>query len=85
MASKREIEDTWEKATPIRRKNPAAWRRDSFGNAIRRGSYGTEGQYGWELDHRNPKSKGGSDRPGNIQPLHWEENRKKGDRYPYKR
>ena len=60
MASKKQIEDAWSEAKPIRGKNSETWRRDPFGNMIRRGSYGTHGEYGWELDHNKPKSKGGS-------------------------
>jgi len=82
MASKKDIDNAWEKAKPIRSKNPDAWRKDSVGNKIRRGSYGTVGKYGWELDHKKPQSKGGSDSGRNIQPLHWEENRSKSDKYP---
>ncbi|MCH7751164.1 MAG: HNH endonuclease [Planctomycetes bacterium] len=85
MASKKKIEEAWDKAKPIRSKNPDTWRKDKFDNKIRHGSYGTEGEFGWELDHKNPQSKGGSDKPQNIQPLHWEENRKKSDKYPYKK
>ena len=80
MASKEIIDNVWEKAKPIRGKNPDAWRRDEEGNKIRRHSYGTTGEYGWEIDHKNPVSKGGSDDPRNLRPLHWEENREKGDK-----
>ena len=85
MARKKQIEEAWDKAKRIRGKNPDVWRKDSLANTIRKGSYGTHGKYGWELDHKNPKSKGGSDKPQNIQPLHWEVNREKSDRYPYKK
>jgi 5-methylcytosine-specific restriction endonuclease McrA len=80
MPSKKTIDTVWEKAKPIRGKNPDAWRRDSEGQKIRRGSYGTQGKFGWDVDHKNPKSRGGSDNPRNLQPLHWKENREKGDR-----
>ena len=60
MASKKLIEDTWNEAQKMRGKNPDVWRKDSFGNKIRHSSYGTVGEYGWEIDHKNPKSKGGS-------------------------
>ena len=70
----------WEKANPISGENPDSWRKDSQGNKIRHASYGTEGEYGWEIDHRHPKSKGGSDNQRNLQPLHWEANRKKSDK-----
>ncbi len=71
----------WEKAKPIRGKDPDVWRRDAEGNKIRYGSYGTQGKFGWEIDHKHPKAKGGSDNIKNLQPLHWKENRKKGDEY----
>ncbi len=80
MASKKRIDDAWDKAKPIRGKNPDAWGKDASGNKIRKGSYGTHGEFGWELDHKNPKAKGGSDTPRNIQPLHWKENLKKSDK-----
>ena len=80
MASKKTIDEVWEKAKPIRSKNPDSRRRDPEGNEIRKGSYGTQGEYGWEIDHKNPKAKGGTDNPRNLQPLHWKENREKGDK-----
>ena len=80
MASKRLIDEMWEKAQPVRGRNPETWRRDDEKNLIRKPSYGTQGEYGWEIDHKNPKSKGGSDNPRNLRPLHWEENREKGDK-----
>lgn len=58
---------------------------DPYGNVIRKSSYGTHGQYGWELDHNKPKSRGGKNADRNIQPIHWEENLKKSDKYPYKK
>jgi len=80
MASKKVIEQVWEKAKPIRNRDEDAWRRDAEGNVIRHGSYGTVGEYGWEIDHKNPVSKGGTDNMRNLRPLHWEENREKGDK-----
>ena len=85
MASQKKIDGAWEKAIPIKGQNPNVYRKDAYGNTIRKASHGTQGNYGWELDHKNPLAKGGSDTPGNIQPLHWEENRKKGTTYPYKK
>jgi len=79
MPSNRVIEDNWEKAVTIRGRNPDVWRRDEEGNTIRWGSYGTMGEYGWEIDHRNPVAKGGTDSPRNLRALHWQENREKGD------
>ncbi len=79
-ASKELIERVWEKAKPIRGKDEDAWRKDDEGNVIRHGSYGTEGEYGWEIDHKNPVSKGGTDNIRNLRPLYWEENREKSDK-----
>lgn len=80
MPSKKQIEDAWNKAKPIRGENPDTWRKDVQGNKLRKGSYGTTGQYGWEIDHKNPRANGGTDHPRNLQPLHWEANRKKSDK-----
>jgi len=84
MVTKKDIKQIWEKANLIQRKNPNVWRRDKYENKIRFGSYGTQGKYGWEVDHKNPKDKGGSDKLRNLQPLHWKENRKKGTKTKYK-
>ena len=80
MASKKIVDNAWDRAKPIRGKDPEVWRRDEEGNRIRHGSYGTQGDYGWEIDHRNPVSRGGTDNPRNLRALHWEENREKGDK-----
>ena len=84
MASKELIEKVWEKAKEIRGKDPDVWRKDTYRNKIRFPSYGTEGDYGWEIDHKVPKEKGGSDNIRNLQPLYWEENREKSDKSQHK-
>jgi 5-methylcytosine-specific restriction endonuclease McrA len=81
MVTKKQVEEAWERASTIRGKNPDAWRRDEKGNEIRHASYGTTGAFGWEIDHRKPSSKGGTDHGRNLQALHWEANRKKSDKY----
>lgn len=80
MASKKLIDQVWDKGKPVRGQNPDSWRRDADGNKIRFGSYGTEGEYGWEIDHVKPKAKGGSDDLRNLQPLHPDANREKSDK-----
>ncbi|MDA8333673.1 MAG: HNH endonuclease [Peptococcaceae bacterium] len=84
MASQKNVDQAWEKAIPIPGENPDVWRKDSYGNTIRRSSYRTQGDYGWELDHKKPQAKGGSNSSRNIQPLHWRENREKSDKYRHK-
>jgi 5-methylcytosine-specific restriction endonuclease McrA len=84
MPSKKQIDQIWEKAKPVREKNPDVWRKDQEGNLIRKASFGTKGEFGWEIDHKKPLAKGGSDDPRNLQPLHWQENREKSDKYPRK-
>jgi len=77
MPSQKSIDDNWAKANEIGGRSFDTWRRDEKGNVIRYGSYGTQGEYGWKIDHRNPVAKGGTEGPRNLRPLHWEENRDK--------
>lgn len=81
MATQQQINDAWDRAATIRGNDPNVWRRDEMGNVIRFGSYGTTGEYGWEIDHRNPQSKGGTDHGRNLRALHWQSNRRKSDNY----
>ena len=82
MATEKQKEIVWENAKRIRGKNPNLWRRDPAGNQIYKPAYGTSGEQGWEVDHKHPKSKGGTDNPRNLQALQTEENRRKGPKYP---
>ncbi|MBC8401510.1 MAG: HNH endonuclease [Candidatus Marinimicrobia bacterium] len=80
MATKKQKDHAWDNAKKIRGRNPESWRRDTQGNIIRHGSYGTQGDYGWEVDHKNPIAKGGTEHLRNIQALQWEVNREKSDK-----
>jgi len=84
MTSKREIDKIWEKGHKIRGKNPNLFRKDDLGNEIFKPAYGKQGAKSWEIDHKKPASKGGSDKTVNKRPLLTKANRSKGNTYPHK-
>ena len=84
MATNKQIEDACHNAHKITAKNPDVYRKDDYGNIMYKSSYGKQSEMGWEVDHRHPKSKGGTESPRNLQAVQWEENRLKSDKYPYK-
>lgn len=76
--SKEIRERVWQKVQP----KPGEPNRgyDICGSEIDKSAYGDENSdYGWEIDHVIPLSRGGSSSLRNLQPLHWENNRDKGD------
>lgn len=77
-----EIQAVWDKGRIVRGENPALYRRDQCGAIIFRSSYGKRTAMGWEIDHIHPVKRGGTDSIRNLQPLQWENNRRKGDDYP---
>ena len=81
MVKEEDIEWAWEQAKTISGKNPDLYRRDEEGNQIYKPSYGKNGEQSWEVDHRNPVAKGGSDHRRNLRALQTEANREKGDKY----
>lgn len=74
------IEAVWRKGTP-EPKYPS-FRKDKCSASMQRSRYGKVEQWGWEIDHIKPVSKGGTDNLSNLQPLQSENNRHKGDDYP---
>ena len=73
----------WSKGTIIQGWDAAVWRYDAYGAVMKYDKYGVCGEHGWEIDHILPQARGGSDDLSNLQPLFWENNRAKGDTYPW--
>ncbi len=74
----------WNKAEIIQGIDPSVRRKDRCGAWIDWDQYGNtiDKGKGWEIDHILPVALGGGDDLGNLQPLQWQNNRKKGDNYP---
>ena len=75
MATKKQINHAWETAKTIKGKSPEQYRQDPYGNEMYKASYGKTSAKGWDVDHINPKAKGGSESLGNIQALNSSVNR----------
>ncbi|GAA4839486.1 HNH endonuclease signature motif containing protein [Algivirga pacifica] len=74
--------DVWNKATKVEGFNPNQYRQDACGAWMVWSEFGQETEWGWEIDHIFPESKGGTDHLDNLRAMHWENNRSKGNRYP---
>ncbi len=75
------IDLVWTKGRAIPDFSPAQWRWDKCGAVIEYSNYGDrDSEHGWEIDHINPVSNGGSDNPSNLQLLNWRNNVEKGDK-----
>lgn len=69
----------WAKGEKVSGRNERDWRFDKYGALICFAEYGKQSEYGWEIDHVIPKSRGGSSDISNLQPLQWNNNRRKSD------
>jgi 5-methylcytosine-specific restriction endonuclease McrA len=76
------INAVWQKAKEVEGYDKNKYRQDIAGAWIQKDKYGIEDDYGWEIDHKFPESLGGTDHTDNLQPLQWENNRKKSDTFP---
>jgi 5-methylcytosine-specific restriction endonuclease McrA len=74
----------WNKGRVIASYDPNIWRWDACDKPMLYAEHGnTDSEYGWEIDHIYPRSKGGESTIDNLQPLNWQTNRRKSDTYPY--
>lgn len=79
----------WIKGRPVPDKDGQSWdakewRYDICGKPMKYSEHGnTNSNVGWEIDHIKPTAKGGPNTLDNLQPLQWENNRTKGDTYPW--
>ena len=76
------VDEVWEKGKRIPGKDPNLYRRDEADNVLYKPSYGKNSDMGWEVDHKKPVDKGGTDNLRNLQPLQKDENREKSNKYP---
>lgn len=84
MATKGQRQGAWNRAATVPGKNPNMFRQDRYGNQICKTSYGKNSPQGWEVDHKKPKARGGTNHPKNLQALQTGVNRQKSDHYPYR-
>lgn len=78
------VGEVWERGRPIDRFDQNVWRYDRCGKPMKFSDYGkTDSEHGWEVDHIKPVANGGTDDLSNLQPLQWDNNRRKGDTYPW--
>jgi len=74
----------WLKGTPIPGRDFNIWMQDPYGAIIKWDDHGDrDTAYGWEIDHIFPRCMGGTREIDNLQPLHWRNNVRKGDQFPY--
>ena len=72
--------EVWNKGRAIPNEDPRVWRLDAYGTTIQFFQHGnTNSLFGWEIDHKTPVAYGGNGDLSNLQPLQWQNNRKKGD------
>lgn len=80
------VQKVWEKSAIISGYDATRYRKDLTGAWIERNKYGDtsiDQGLGWEVDHRKPIAKGGTNILSNLRPLQWKNNRSKGENFPY--
>ena len=78
-----EILAVWNKGHIIPGQDPTLFRKDACEAWMNWAAYGKTVDLGWEIDHIIPIAKAGSEKLENLQPLQWENNRRKSDHCPW--
>lgn len=79
------IQKVWEKGLVMDGMDKNLFRKDHCGAIIRRDMYlicNEPLSMGWEIDRIKPLGHGGTDDLNNLQPLQWENNKRKDNEYP---
>jgi len=76
------IQSVWQKAAKVEGYDEEKYRKDACGAWIMRDKYGETHNYGWEIDHIYPVSRGGDNQNENLRAMHYLNNRSKADDYP---
>lgn len=76
------IDSVWAKGRAVPGYDSEKYRKDIAGAWMVKSSYGILSEFGWQIDHIKPSSKGGNDALSNLQPLLHENNLSKSDDYP---
>lgn len=76
------IEEIWSKAAEVSGYDSSRWRKDFAGAWIQREQYGLPTEFGWEIFHLIPASKGGTNDTDNLLPIHRQNNLRRANDYP---
>ena len=68
------IQEIWNKAAEVSGYDSSRWRKHFAGAWIHRDQYGLPTEFGWDIFHLIPASKGGTNDIDNLLPIHRKNN-----------